>query len=171
MAWPVLIPAVALGWQCVVPSFYSSTPRFPLRCAFESCVMAASPEQPNPAEASELDGIFESAVFTESEDAEIDAMVRREIELAFAGVQESFASGDDDAALEAIQASSKQVLQNVLEKFDADGEQLTNSINTKVWRPSDRTVQVPCSSLAQHSILLSRCEPLPEFSGHCCGQR
>lgn len=62
------------------------------------------------------------------DDAELDALVRKEIEAAFAGMEEKFATGDDDAALQILQEQGKTVLANVFAKLESDGQLLSSNL-------------------------------------------
>ena len=66
------------------------------------------------------------------DDAALDALVRKEIEAAFAGMEEKFASGDDDAALKIMQDESKTVLNNVFAKLEADGQLLSSNLASRI---------------------------------------
>ena len=65
-------------------------------------------------------------------DAALDAMVRQEIEAAFAGLEEAIATGDEEAALALIQTQGKEVLNNVLKQLDNDGKLLSSNLTMRV---------------------------------------
>ena len=68
----------------------------------------------------------------EIDEAAIDALVRREVEAAFAGLEEALNSGDEKAALALIQSQGKEVLGNVLSQLEDDGQLLSSTIATRI---------------------------------------
>ena len=66
------------------------------------------------------------------EDDKFDAMIREEIEKAFAGLEESLTRGGDDEAIVLIQSQGKEVLANVLSRMEEDGTLLSASIADRV---------------------------------------
>ena len=65
-------------------------------------------------------------------DEALDALVRAEVEAAFAGLEASLASGDEAAALAIIQTQGKEVLGNVLQKLENDGQLLSATISDRI---------------------------------------
>lgn len=64
-------------------------------------------------------------------DDDLDAMIRREVEAAFAGLEDSLAAeGEEGVAL--IQSQTKLIMDNVLQKFDQDQMQLSSALDEKV---------------------------------------
>lgn len=69
---------------------------------------------------------------SEKEEAELDKLVRAEIEAAFAGLEEKFANGEDEEAIEIIRTQGKTVLSNVLEKLEEDGQLLSGQLASRI---------------------------------------
>jgi len=63
---------------------------------------------------------------------DFDELVRQEVEAAFAGLEESLASGDDEKALALIQSQGKTVLSNVLQRMEEEGELLSATLSTRI---------------------------------------
>jgi len=68
----------------------------------------------------------------QSAEIDLDALVRQEVEAAFAGLEETLASGDEQEALALIQSQGKEVLENVLQKLEDDGQLLSANLATRV---------------------------------------
>ena len=68
----------------------------------------------------------------DDEEAELDALVRAEVEACFAGLEEALATGDEKAALAVIQTQGKQVLSNVLTQMEDDGKLLSSTLAARV---------------------------------------
>jgi hypothetical protein len=67
-----------------------------------------------------------------SEDDALDQLVRQEVEAAFAGLEESLSSGDDDAAIALIQSQGKNILGNVLAKLEEEGTLLSSTLSSQI---------------------------------------
>lgn len=66
------------------------------------------------------------------EEEELDELVRKEIEAAFAGLEEKFAKGEDEEAIEIIRTQGKTILGNVLEKLEEDGQLLSSQLAGRI---------------------------------------
>lgn len=66
------------------------------------------------------------------DDAALDALIREEVEAAFAGLEETLAGEDDDAALALIQNQGRQVLNNVMEKLEDEGALLSSTLAERI---------------------------------------
>ena len=67
----------------------------------------------------------------------MDALIKREVLAAFAGLEESFAAGDDDKALELIQTQGKTVLANVLSRLEDEGQLLSAKLSARLEQLAD----------------------------------
>ena len=99
----------------------------------------------------------------EIDEAAIDALVRREVEAAFAGLEEALNSGDEQAALALIQSQGKEVLNNVLEQLEDDGQLLSSTIASRIEEltTSSRTEMMQryddeCARTPAHRPLIRR---------------
>ena len=80
---------------------------------------------------------------THDADDAMDELIRQEIEAAFAGLEESFANGEDDQALELIQSQGKQVLGKVLARLEEDGQLLSAQLTERLESlASDQTMEM-----------------------------
>jgi len=66
------------------------------------------------------------------DDADFDELVRQEVQAAFAGLEESLSSGDDEKALEQIRTQGKTVLANVLKRMEDEGQLLSATLSTQL---------------------------------------
>jgi hypothetical protein len=66
------------------------------------------------------------------DEAALDALVRKEVEACFAGLEDALATGDEKAALSLIQSQGKQVLGNVLTQLEEEGKLVSEQITKKV---------------------------------------
>lgn len=73
-----------------------------------------------------------TAADSSTEDEELDALVRKEIETAFAGLEEKFAKGEDEEALKIIETQGKTILANVFQKLEDDGSLLSSQLASQV---------------------------------------
>jgi len=73
---------------------------------------------------------------TDELDATIDALVRSEVEAAFATIDTQNLDPDDDEAIQMIEAKGREVMQSVLEKLEADGELLSSSLTSQIEKLS-----------------------------------
>jgi hypothetical protein len=70
-------------------------------------------------------------------DDDMDALIKREVLAAFAGLEESFAAGDDDKALELIQTQGKTVLASVLSRLEDEGQLLSSKLSARLEQLAD----------------------------------
>ncbi|KAL1512096.1 hypothetical protein AB1Y20_005367 [Prymnesium parvum] len=68
---------------------------------------------------------------TDELEATLDALVRAEVEAAFAGLEASL-DADDEKALQLIEQKGQEVMQNVLDKLEADGKLLSSALTSQI---------------------------------------
>ena len=75
---------------------------------------------------------MEAAVEDPLDEAALEALVRREVEAAFAGMETTLASGDEQAALALIQSQGDEVMNSVLSELEDNGQLLSSKLSARV---------------------------------------
>ena len=112
-----------LGLLLLTPNAASFAAPRSLRRASLAVSRAATPCRRPTMQAPRLDDAAEAA---------LDALVRQEIESAFAGLEESLAAGDDDALEQLIRDQGKVVLDNVMRNLEDEGDLLSSQLAEQI---------------------------------------
>ena len=91
---------------------------------------------------------------TDELDSNLDALVRAEVEAAFAGLEKTL-DADDDEALRVIEEQGQVVMQSVLDKLEAEGQLLSSSLTSQIellsMTKQKQATHPPCNSAPSRS--------------------